>query len=266
MRLHQCVISGSAALWFFDRSAQWQPGDLDLYTPRSQWDDVILYLTTAEGARVALDQPEDHAVPGHYTSNHGIAGVARIVTRKGRINVIRSEKDTALWPVAFFWTDLLKNVIGPDQAISTTWPLLAQRKGVLVPRMLSDKETIAVAKYVQRGYAFDVSPNLLCVPEREDCGRWRCPHRVRTFTDRGCLHVSFDVLAITDGMDLFDSRSQSTVVGWKVGGEKCSPQCRGLPVDGPLILSGSPEEILDWSLMADAIVDNGIHGLLMPMR
>ena len=51
MRKTNCVISGTAALWFVLSSPEaWAPNDLDIMVPESQFQNVIDFLTNIEGA------------------------------------------------------------------------------------------------------------------------------------------------------------------------------------------------------------------------
>lgn len=251
MRARDCVISGSAALWFFDRTANWQPGDLDVYTPHGQWEDVVTYLERNENGVVQRPPPSVAHLHFDYSANHGIAAVAHVTTPRGVIDVIQSQNENPLWPVAYFWTDLLKNVLGADQAVCASWSLLAAKRGILVPRTLSDKECVVVAKYVERGYSFALSPQDWLQPSDERCVWSLCPHRVRTFSDDRALKITYDILQPDKNTDVVEAVQGVVAVGWKLAGAKCSTQCRGIPRVGPIILYAVPGDIVRWAARND---------------
>ena len=191
MRNTGSVISGSTALYLVCASPPWFPNDVDLYVTFDEFHPVVKALQEEQGAAI-VDPAQLHA---RYEGAEGICGFVRLRTDRGHIEVIRSSSDSALYPVALFWTTLLMNVVAAD-FVCIPYPELTMRgRGLVEFREYSDKETLALAKYAQRGFEFRRSAagwEDTTDMKNAGCFEWSCVNRARYFGDGGCLIAIFD--------------------------------------------------------------------------
>ncbi|KAI0715420.1 hypothetical protein C8Q76DRAFT_693192 [Earliella scabrosa] len=148
------VVSGSVALQFFVQDPAWQPKDLDIYVPDNVYEQFIdtavpdLLFQSTPDARPSGPPPIDHLA-------NGIKEITTFTTTTGkRVDVIRSPVNNPIFPLQFYWTTLVMNVITPDGCVCG-YPLHTfQGKGIVRGGLLTEKEHAAISKYERRGFTF----------------------------------------------------------------------------------------------------------------
>lgn len=121
MQITDTVLSGSAVLKVVD-AANWTPGDLDFYCPRTELRPVLEWFRR-RGYKVtkAYDAPYDSKILPNDKKGHEIRFAARSCIKKviilehkihGTIlNLIQSLSTSALAPLTFFHSTLVMNFI-----------------------------------------------------------------------------------------------------------------------------------------------------------
>lgn len=169
MRQYDCVVSGSAALYLFTGLNGKEPGDLDVYTTFPNFYAVVNCLMREQGAML------EHAT-GQY-QYRGICQMVSLRTATGRIDVMRSPVDCALYPTASFWSTAVINFFGA-QSWGIAYPTLTLHgRGLYYRHHLGQREEAALQKYAERGFSLAESPR-----EWADLELWREP---------GCLRALF---------------------------------------------------------------------------
>ncbi|OCH86568.1 hypothetical protein OBBRIDRAFT_690064, partial [Obba rivulosa] len=123
MRLYSCVISGSSALYFFNHMCGWVPRDLDLYVPWRHFNAVINHIVDRHQARIEYSRAA-------YYHIKGFSHLVRLRTPQGVIEVIRSARESALYPLCFFSSTLLMNYISADSFCVAYPSLTLLRRGL----------------------------------------------------------------------------------------------------------------------------------------
>lgn len=183
------VISGSAALlllfpWSFE------PGDLDIYVPRSQINFTIKVIRDMFGFEL-------YRTAGPYVKNEAIQGIFWF--RKGEItlNVISSTTDNPLEPIFHFHSTVVMNFIS-SVGIFCAYPTLTlKRRGLVNAEIYERGQSISAInacldKYRQRGFSLSHTLGEWNDMDRHTCTRDpSCPHTIRTVYDHGGLFYPF---------------------------------------------------------------------------
>lgn len=154
MRDNGAVVSGSVALHFFTDDAHWQPGDMDIYVPDRRFDTFVECVMSADrlGFRSQSDLPPSAEVALDHAVN-GIKEVRSFRSRTGmKVDVIRSPVQNPVFPLQFYWTTLLMNMITPDGCLCGYPSRMMIREGVTRGSLLTPKEEVAAEKYRGRGF------------------------------------------------------------------------------------------------------------------
>ncbi|OJT12390.1 hypothetical protein TRAPUB_11059 [Trametes pubescens] len=110
MRLYGAVLSGSFALHFLrmNDKCEFNPGDLDLYVPRSYATRILAYLLDVEGYSfiTTFRVPYGQNVAQQFVIVVGKPGLT--------IDIIPSVSEEALYPLSHFWGSHLVNYISAD--------------------------------------------------------------------------------------------------------------------------------------------------------
>lgn len=225
MRLLGAVLSGSFALSFLarDDSCKFTPNDLDLYLPRKYVRRFALYLVEVEG----------YALLEKRKAPYGMAHHIVIALGKGssRIELIPSTSESALLPIANFWSTHVMNYISADTFCVAYPELTFNNRGVLSPvRLIDLRHTSShiitlIQKYAARGfdirtrrYAWDEAwPPSPCTSDAS------CPRQRRFFGDRFCvtgtLSRNYEDCGFSRALP-----SELTVLWWG-GGDACGVEC-----------------------------------------
>ncbi|KAL1942614.1 hypothetical protein VTO73DRAFT_4854 [Trametes versicolor] len=253
LRMLGGVLSGSFVLSFLMMNdlRDFTPNDLDVYLPNSVAARFARYLMDVEGyilrrtARVPYGTNDAHRMVV-VLQKHGM-----------QIDVIPSNNDSALLPIAHFWGSHLMNFITADTFCVAYPQLTFQSRCLLSPFQLlhsrypGDVVLGMMRKYALRGidfrvrpYAWDVShPRGFC---KHGSG---CPRLRRFFGDRFCLtgRLSAD---FKDCGYLRRLPSEETVAWWR-GGDPCDDDCdmaellpeRTVPAAMMLVVSSLPDTL-----------------------
>ncbi|KZT03029.1 uncharacterized protein LAESUDRAFT_381085 [Laetiporus sulphureus 93-53] len=104
------------------------------------------------------------------------------------IDVMRSRNESALYPICFFWSTIVMNVLTADEIISAYLTHIQQHVA-FCSRTIEGIQLAAKVNYHERGFTlYDGS--------QPSCHRWSCPKRTRFFFDDGCLNIAFDSMGI----------------------------------------------------------------------
>ncbi|KAL1940975.1 hypothetical protein VTO73DRAFT_7611 [Trametes versicolor] len=228
------VISGSSALAVLFR-LPWIPGDLDIYTPRDYFYHVVAYLVNVEEYTLSfLSQP-------HYASYGNVRNVARLLRDDGqRIDVIQSESNSALLPLASFWNTAVMNYIS-SSGFCVAYPRLTEAHRALLSTRSTfvpndggvpypDVDTDVVVKYLDRG--FDLRFTHMGWIREDDAsagcpgmGSSHCPLTIRYFGDRHCVTGSLGPVQAHKTSSLRCDLLQDYTVVWWRGGPTCGGAC-----------------------------------------
>ncbi|KZT04517.1 uncharacterized protein LAESUDRAFT_298742 [Laetiporus sulphureus 93-53] len=148
--------------------------------------------------------------------NQAIECIARINTPHRQIDLICSRTPPPLWPICFFWTDLLMNVVSADSLVSANPALLFKHRGLYNTRRFWKLEHTVIMKYAIRGYAFAPSPAAWEPTPR--CHPLLCCRKQRTFEDRACLRLTFDERNALPADD-------DAYIAWRLSDARCSANC-----------------------------------------
>ncbi len=154
MRENGALISGSVALHFFTDDATWQPGDIDIYVPDRQFDSFVSCVTSIDG--LAFRSQSDMPPSGDVALSHAVNGIKEVRSFRSKtglkVDVIRSPVQNPVFPLQFYWTTLLMNIITPDGCLCGYPARTMAGEGVARGAMLTQKEEAAAEKYFRRGY------------------------------------------------------------------------------------------------------------------
>ncbi len=195
---HGAIVSGSVALQFFLPRSTWQPGDLDIYVPESQFDAFINAVTARRGLDFTLfphrrpwdtvssrettvspdDRPSDDGLPSlalddspddesdltddfHVPSSHnGIREVRQFYTPTDRrVDIISVPSTNPVRGLKQFWASLVMNFIRPDLCVCGFPATTLEGVGILKP-ILTARDMKAAEKYVGRGFILADNPVL----------------------------------------------------------------------------------------------------------
>ncbi|KZT08016.1 uncharacterized protein LAESUDRAFT_607129, partial [Laetiporus sulphureus 93-53] len=148
------VISGSVALRILDTDAAWKPNDYDLYVRHSQWERVLHYLCTLNGnvLETVIDGTGEETYESPYPwLNQGIDRMAKIRGPHANIDLMRSRNESALYPICFFWSTIVMNILTADEIISA-YPTHVQQHRAFCSPTIEGTQLAAKAKYVERGF------------------------------------------------------------------------------------------------------------------
>lgn len=183
------VLSGSAVIlalmpWTFE------PGDLDMYVPKSQADYALSVV------KDMFDFRQSKAI-GPYLQ---IPSVDRIIwLEKGHIklNLIVSSSESAIEPIFHFHSTLVMNFIS-SLGIFCAYPdLTFKRRGLINVgkpghRGADSATKICIQKYRQRDFHLSATINTWADIRGHVCTKdSSCPHTIRTIYDSGSLFYAF---------------------------------------------------------------------------
>ncbi|KAL6306070.1 hypothetical protein BKA93DRAFT_729994 [Sparassis latifolia] len=149
------VISGYGAQWFIDRNMASFPTWLDICVPRTNMRMVHFCLMhRMRTTEIAVSSREEQQILAR-----GCTSVTRLLTSRGFIiNILCSASESALYPITHSWTTLLMNYVTPDN-FGCAYPSLTLRnRGILVSRIFSEHEYIALTEYLARQYELGFHP------------------------------------------------------------------------------------------------------------
>ncbi|KZT03339.1 uncharacterized protein LAESUDRAFT_790301 [Laetiporus sulphureus 93-53] len=115
------ILSGSAAARLLLVDALWQLNDYDLYTPHSQWDVVLDYISNLLGFVIeyVIDASDEENQEQPYPwLKQGMDRMARITRPNIRVDLMRSHNESAFYPLCFFWSTITINTISTDAIVS----------------------------------------------------------------------------------------------------------------------------------------------------
>ncbi|KAH9853917.1 hypothetical protein C2E23DRAFT_867870 [Lenzites betulinus] len=156
------VISGSAALHILDidRTVDWTPSDLDVYTPLYSAAQVISYLCIVEKY-----EPYGDAINPPYPGvTSGFRSVVRLRRGEQSIDIIQSLTRSALHPIPYFWSTHVMNYVTADSFCVAYPDLTLAGRALLNPIQLLELEHPSsnivdkMLKYIDRGYDFRKHP------------------------------------------------------------------------------------------------------------
>lgn len=113
-----------------------------------------------------------------------------IKTPHNTIKLICSCNDSAVWPLSFFWMDMLLNVFSADSLLSTKAALLSIRRGLHCSTRFWALDHPIIVKYAIREYTF--TPSVVASDLLLRCHPTLCCCRVCTIVDHACLYLTFD--------------------------------------------------------------------------
>ncbi|KZT03546.1 uncharacterized protein LAESUDRAFT_659440 [Laetiporus sulphureus 93-53] len=124
MRDTGTILSGSAAARLLLVDALWQPNDYNLYTPHSHNlpGFVIEYVIDASD--------EENQEQPYPWLKQGMDRMARITGPNIRVDLMRSHNESAFYPLCFFWSTIIMNVISADAIVSAYPTHLLSRRSI----------------------------------------------------------------------------------------------------------------------------------------
>ena len=149
------IISGSVALLFLLwTSSSWQPGDMDIYIARNEYQP---FLTALETTCQVTYQPRDHSSPKNDYPSLFITNVRRYSTPTGlHIDIIQSASTSPVTPLPNFWTTLVVNFLTPHAAVCAYPHDTLSHHGFVQETRRSISSLRARNKYERRGFTFTV--------------------------------------------------------------------------------------------------------------
>lgn len=181
------VISGSSVLlallpWNFE------PGDIDIYTPRTQARVVIRALLRLFG--FTLDP-----TTMHYLDMAGVHCVYYLRKGSVKINVIESLNGSSIAPLFFFHSTAVMNFMD-EFGVYCAYPLLTFQRKSLLNSQTNNRSALSVAaiekcviKYQDRGFEFSADITDWVDPIRHICeSDPYCPLTIRVVHDRGSFY------------------------------------------------------------------------------
>ncbi|KZT10219.1 uncharacterized protein LAESUDRAFT_644842 [Laetiporus sulphureus 93-53] len=115
------ILSSSAAARLLLVDALWQPSDYDLYTPHSQWDVVLDYISNLSGFVIeyVIDASDEENQEQPYPwLKQGMDCMARITRPNIHVDLMCSHNESAFYPLCFFWSTIIMNTISADMIVS----------------------------------------------------------------------------------------------------------------------------------------------------
>lgn len=218
MRRCGAVISGSGALGWIDREAQWKANDLDIYCPYDTFPNFVSALLRSEGGvlyKHSIFRPSD--TDQAYSFDAGISQRVIIIGPKCKFDILRSPTVSALHPIPFFHSTVVMNFVGA-QSLSVAYPKLTlNRRGIIHSRVTGERDIDCIAKYIGRGYEFRNEFKLWNYPLACTPFLGMCPAAPRIFGDRGCMTTVF---GDEEGIDVLKWNTR-----WVFGGDACGGLC-----------------------------------------
>ncbi|KAH9848084.1 hypothetical protein C2E23DRAFT_871376 [Lenzites betulinus] len=239
LHITSSVISGSFALAILFRLA-WTPKDLDVYTPRDLFWHVVAFLVRVEGYTVSFISNSDYSV---FQNVHSVARLRR--PNGGRIDVVQSETNSPLLPLASFWNTAVMNYITPT-SFCIAYPHLTDAHRALMTSLDIDifdgyvgrvpfprEGLLLLWKYERRGFSLrflatswdrEEDPLSQCPGVGSTC----CPLTMRSFGDKHCVTGSF--YPVQGGGPLPPRPARRNFVEeltavWWWGGQTCGDGC-----------------------------------------
>ncbi|RDX51348.1 hypothetical protein OH76DRAFT_1321485, partial [Lentinus brumalis] len=108
LKTYGAVVSGSVALKFFLPNAEWEPNDLDIYVPESNYEEFINAVTDPDGPDFTISP---HRRLWEATNSSGSAAATE------RVDVICGYSDNPILAVNQFWASLVMNFMRSDVAV-----------------------------------------------------------------------------------------------------------------------------------------------------
>ena len=232
MRETNCVISGSAALWFILGSpVEWTPRDLDILSPESKFATVVEFLTKLDGAvfHGAVEPPEDPHPSEAYSAR------TIITTPKGTLDVLKSSRESALFPIPYYWSTHLMNALTAD-ALYCAYPALTLNGQGVYPAHAGATLNLKSERLHDR-LGFSVYTDAGEIWEgKEGClGMVTCSRRQRFFGDERTFVVPLGKGTVKTSVMWM---AELGTAAWRLGGTGCgNERClRGAPFSAGLLL------------------------------
>ncbi|KAJ6601236.1 hypothetical protein DFH09DRAFT_900400 [Mycena vulgaris] len=238
------LISGSVALLALfpgSRHPLFQPGDLDVYSTRTQYTHLIRFFAIAAGYVI------DTARANTYFRNGIILQVFRL-KRDGSpytINVIVSMADNAMMPIFKFHSTIVMNAISGTGVFSAYIAATTSFKGAINSSVFNLKSAGSVAslyevlqKYNDRGFKLYCDGAEHAHQCTEDA---LCPATLRSIIDRHSFFMKFQKPVA--GAKIFNRVWRPhDVITWALGGIAC-PSLGAARV-AAFVRKSSPRQIL----------------------
>ena len=209
------IVSGSTALWFFFRTrTAWTPGDMDIVTPFSTFDNVVEHVMSLPGAAEVYYKPDDYRLlPGY-----GLR--CRVQTNGGYIDIVQSRTASPFTIVSGYWSTHVMNALTAD-AFWSAYPAHTIRMlGIYNYTPMGGCYTSAVEKHLERGFqissedSFDLGLDLT-----RSCDAYiGCPQRDRVWGDQFTLKLPLRHRSVEDLMSTLEG---TFTAGWRLGAPGC---------------------------------------------
>lgn len=218
MTVTNTVLSGSNALRFADRTAQWIPSDFDFYTSKFGFDGFCFFLEHYLGA-LLTDHTEGSANSPIYGQDGAFIARNRYQLGQKNIDVMRSATPSPLYPLTQFHSTLVMNAISPQSLVIAYPAHIADRRGLLTMHSQRVSARTAAAKYESRGYQlmpWDCSD--FAGEDLRDSST--CTNYRRYFGDEQCLTVPFSP-CVNRVNEHGPIETHKWSAGWILGGRPC---------------------------------------------
>ncbi|KAI1782116.1 hypothetical protein LXA43DRAFT_1104723 [Ganoderma leucocontextum] len=186
MKLFQVYLIGFHAVAFFNRE-RFREGPLELSVPRCNYEAVHEILLLRHCA-----VRNSHV----YSEVEGVLTESIYTTSRGRILLLQSETDNALYPILHEQTSARMAYVGAKQ-FGLLWPSLSMKCRALAAALYDDDSSAAKTLdnmgYDVRLFAWqfsDLGPPQLCARRR-----FLCPSQPRYVDDAGSLLASWRLLS-----------------------------------------------------------------------
>jgi hypothetical protein len=211
MHENRAVISGSSAVWLLDRfPSQWEPNDLDIYTPFSRARPFIEYFTS-QGYNLFSQSKTKIQNPYNDDEEHRIIDLATVFKMERghrRIDILESMTESAVRPISDFHTTLVMNYISAG-TIHILYPRLFFEKKVFLNRAKYTSSNDYIEKYRKRGFEIcggnQVETKLL---------GGTCPYIERTSKDKHSTTLKISALS-GENADRIIPSDNLPVLKWK---------------------------------------------------
>ena len=197
------VVSGSAAYAVCAPQGMFTPGDVDIYTPMHEHQQVVDYLVRVEGYEVvSVVRMFDEDAEYHG----GLEKTTRLARDGFRVDVVESATSSSTLPIGFFWCTTVMTFI-TGSGICVLYPrLLEDSRGLfnpertLPPHYGVERYADLISKYNRRGVDIrnddrswddEEHPQPQCTPHYSAS----CPLTVRWVGDTFSLVTSFGTAA-----------------------------------------------------------------------
>ncbi|KAJ7768501.1 hypothetical protein B0H16DRAFT_1308003 [Mycena metata] len=219
LRTTRSIVSGSAALLMVS-DLEFEPGDLDIYSPLSQEESV---MTIAEHRLGFL--PTSSRTSVFYRSNDAILKVHRLVKSRKSMNVVVVNSENPAAAVFHFHSTVVMNYLSAF-GLYCAYPSLTLKDLSVanLPVVLGEIGVRARAeecfdKYRSRGVTFETDVTRLPGHTVHVCrADPECPHTIRSTEDGRGLYK--DLIPPTDAETAHFLRHLYSTI-WMLGGPTC---------------------------------------------